>query len=221
MARGTTFSAPADKGGAYGRSAHARMTDTTVNRPYGLRFHYFCRIFHRVCRYRYFGWRRRDHYHTDQNQQSPQNRSQAKRFAAEEISNQDGHNRIYVRVGADFCRRFMMNQPYVGGITDDGARDNQVEQREPRSTRDARRMKITKFAQRDRRDSQKHSASEHLRSRTHDFRSRHRQLARQHRRYRPTYRRNNQRYGADPIDRRPAAIQRAAHENCHSSNPDQ
>src|SRR6266853_4830295 len=169
MARGTTFSAPADKGGAYGWSARAKRTETAVVGASALRFHNFCRIFHRVCRYRYFRSRRRDHYHTDQNQQSPQNRSQAKRFAAEEISNQDGHNRIYVRVGADFCRRFMMNQPYVGGITDDGARDNQVEQREPRTTRDARRMKITKFVERSRRESQKHSAGEHLRSRTHDF----------------------------------------------------
>ncbi len=47
------------------------------------------------------------------------------RFAAKKISEQHGHNRIHVRVGPDFCRRFMMNQPHVGGKRDDGAGDNQ------------------------------------------------------------------------------------------------
>ena len=101
-----------------------------------LRSHCFRRVFPRECRFPLTCRRRGDHHHADQNEQSSQNRSQAKRFAAQEISHQHGHHRIHVRVGADFCRRFMMNQPDVGGERDDRAGDDQVEQREPRSARD-------------------------------------------------------------------------------------
>ena len=82
-------------------------------------------------------------------------------------------------------------------------------------------MKITKFSQRGRRQSQQHSSGEHLRSRTHDFGRRKRQLAREHGRYRPTHGCNDQRHGARRVDRRPAEVQRAAHQHGHSANPDQ
>src|SRR4029077_3723194 len=75
----------------------------------------------------------RDHHDADQNEQSSQNRSQTQRFTTQEISDQYGDNRIYVCVGSDSGWRLMMNQPYVRSKSDDGARDNQVDQRKPRS----------------------------------------------------------------------------------------
>ena len=76
--------------------------------------------------------RHRDHDHADQDEQSSYYRSQADRFTSEEISDDYGDNRIHVCVGANFCRRFMMNKPDVGGKRDDGACDDQIDQREPR-----------------------------------------------------------------------------------------
>src|ERR1700722_16027126 len=90
-------------------------------------------IFGCGCRYRLLRSRRCDHHYADQNEQSPKERSQTKGFATEEISKQHGHDRIDVSVGPDFCWRFMMDQPHVGGEPDDGARDDQVKQGEPRS----------------------------------------------------------------------------------------
>src|SRR5438105_508517 len=108
----------------------------TVRGSSRLRSHDFWRILYRECCYGLLRWSHGNDHHADQNKQSPQNRSQAKRFAAQEIPNKNSHNRIHVRVGPDFRRRFMMNQPHVGGKPDDRARDDQVEQRKPRAAWD-------------------------------------------------------------------------------------
>src|SRR6516164_850129 len=80
-----------------------------------------------VCLVRLFGcqlWRSnrrgtagRNYHDADQHQQGSQNCSQVERFAAKEIANEYGDNRVHIGVGADLGGRFPMNQPEIGGVT--------------------------------------------------------------------------------------------------------
>lgn len=80
------------------------------------------RVFNCECRYGFLHAHGCDHDHADQYTHGTQDRSQAEGFAGEEISEQHGHYRIYIRVGPDLGGRFVMNEPDVGGDGDDGAR---------------------------------------------------------------------------------------------------
>ena len=98
---------------------------------YRLCFHDVSRISLREC-CRPLLSRRCNHDDADQHEQCPEDRSQTDLLAAQEISNHHRHHRVHVRVGPDFRRRLMMNQPHVRGKPDDRARHNQVQQRKPR-----------------------------------------------------------------------------------------
>src|ERR1700728_4110596 len=114
---------------------------------------------------RCFHWflcpRRSDDEDANKNTKSSENGSQAERFAAQKISDQYGYNRIHVGIGADLCRRFMMDEPQIGSEADDGAEDDEVEQREPGVAGDSRGMKGMKLSERCSRKSEEHSSGEH------------------------------------------------------------
>ena len=80
---------------------------------------------------RHGAWRTRGGYgdNADEDETGPEDGAKSKAFAAKEIAEDDGYHGIHVSVGADLGRRFMMDQPDVGGEGDERAGDNQVEQR--------------------------------------------------------------------------------------------
>ena len=65
----------------------------------------------------------------------PQNSPRPHRFSAQKISQGHRYHRIDISIRANFRRRLLMQQPDISSETDDRARDNQVNQCEPRVPR--------------------------------------------------------------------------------------
>jgi hypothetical protein len=87
----------------------------------------------------------------------------------EEISEEDGDDGIYVGVGGNFCGRFVVDEPDVSGEGDDGAENNQIEQREPGFAGNICGMEIVEFAERGGGDEEEKSSGQHLRGGADDF----------------------------------------------------
>ena len=69
----------------------------------------FCRVLGGNSYHRLRCPRGRDDYHADEDEHGAQEGPQTERFAAQVVSNKDGHDRIYVSVSSDFGRRFVMD----------------------------------------------------------------------------------------------------------------
>src|SRR5579863_2307522 len=162
-----------------------------------------------------------DHHHAHQHQQRPQQRARRQRLAAKVVAHHHRNHRIDICVSPHARRRLMMNQPHIGGITNQRSGHDEIPQRPPGARRDGRGSKAAELAERGRSGGKQYPSRQHLRARAHRLRLRERKNARKRRRNRPSDRRNNQRKSARRVDSRAAHVQRPAHQHCHAAQPDQ
>ena len=77
-----------------------------------------------------------DHDHADEHQQRSDQGSRTDGLASKEIADDHGHYRVDISVRANLRRRFMMDEPDIGGKPHDGAGYDQVGERVPGAARD-------------------------------------------------------------------------------------